>query len=256
MRALALAPLLVFGALTAFAAPALAGVVTLRSDTTDADGRITLGELFDGAGAASGTVVGSRVGPSAVLDAGAVQAMARRAGLDWSNPQGIRRIIVRAGAETASAAGPAPSSSSMARGNVEVLTWTRSLAAGEIVQPSDLVWSKAAAAPADAPRDAEAVIGLAAKRPLRSGAVASARDVSAPQVIKTGDMIAVTYTDGGISLTLTCKALAPAATGDLLSVQNMSSKKIIQAIVTGPGAAAIGPESQSLRGSARSFAAR
>jgi flagella basal body P-ring formation protein FlgA len=246
MRAFALAL-----ALTALSAPAFAATVTLRSDTTDADGRITLGELFDGAGAASGMVVGARIGPSAVLDAGAVQAMARRAGLEWSNPQGIRRIVVRAGAETASAAGPAA-----ARGNVEVLTWTRSLAAGEIVQPSDMVWSKAAAAPADAPRDAEAVIGLAAKRPLRSGAVASARDVSAPQVIKAGDMIAVTYTDGGISLTLTGKALAPAATGDLLSVQNMSSKKIIQAIVTGPGAAAIGPESQSLRGSARSFAVR
>ncbi len=243
----------VFGALTltALSAPAFAGTLTLRSDTTDADGRITLGELFDGAGAASGMVVGSRTGPSAVLDAGAVQAMARRAGLEWSNPQGIRRIVVRAGAETVSAASP-----SAARGNVEVLTWTRSLAAGEIVQPSDVVWSKAAAAPADAPRDADAVIGLAAKRPLRSGSVASARDVSAPQVIKTGDMIAVTYTDGGISLTLTGKALAAAAQGDLLSVQNMSSKKIIQAIVTGPGAAAVGPDSQSLRGAARSFAVR
>ncbi len=246
MRAVALAL-----ALTALSAPAFAATVTLRPDTTDADGRITLGELFDGAGAASGMVVGSRTGPSAVLDAGAVQAMARRAGLEWSNPQGIRRIVVRAGAETASAASP-----SAARGNVEVLTWTRSLAAGEIVQPSDVVWSKAAAAPADAPRDADAVIGLAAKRPLRSGSVASARDVSAPQVIKTGDMIAVTYTDGGISLTLTGKALAAAAQGDLLSVQNMSSKKIIQAIVTGPGAAAVGPDSQSLRGAARSFAVR
>ncbi|HWW26542.1 MAG TPA: flagella basal body P-ring formation protein FlgA, partial [Caulobacter sp.] len=31
------------------ATPALAGqAVSLRSDTTDADGRITLGELFDG----------------------------------------------------------------------------------------------------------------------------------------------------------------------------------------------------------------
>ena len=49
------------------ATPALAGqAVSLRSDTTDADGRITLGELFDGAGAASDVVVATRVGPSAV----------------------------------------------------------------------------------------------------------------------------------------------------------------------------------------------
>jgi hypothetical protein len=85
---------------------------------------------------------------------------ARRAGLDWSNPNGVRRIVVRGGAD--GAAGPA-------RGNVEVLTYARSLAAGEIVQPEDLVWVKVAAGPADAPNDADALIGMAAKRPLRAG---------------------------------------------------------------------------------------
>jgi flagella basal body P-ring formation protein FlgA len=91
------------------ATPALAGTsVSLRSDTTDADGKITLGELFDGAGAASDVVVAARVGPSAVLDAGAVQIAARRAGLDWSNTSGVRRIIVRQGSTPSPGAWPAP----------------------------------------------------------------------------------------------------------------------------------------------------
>ena len=71
MRTLALAL-----TLAALAAPAMAATVTLRADTTDADGRITLGELFDGAGAASDVVIAARQGPTAVLDAGAVQAAA------------------------------------------------------------------------------------------------------------------------------------------------------------------------------------
>lgn len=233
--------------------PALAGTgVSLRLDTTDADGRITLGELFDGAGAASDTVVAARVGSTAVLDAAQVQAFARRAGLDWSNPNGVRRIIVRGG--SASGADLAGAS----RGNVEVLAYARSLATGDIVQPEDLVWVKVAAAPNDAPRDADAVIGMTAKRPLRQGASASLRDVSTPQVVKAGDIVAVTYEDAGVALTLQGKAMASGAVGESLMVQNTASKKIIEAVVTGPGSAAVGPQAQRLKATRNSlrYAAR
>lgn len=226
------------------ATPALAGTsVSLRSDTTDADGRITLGELFDGAGAASDVVVATRVGPSAVLDAGAVQVAARRAGLDWDNANGVRRIIVRQGAGSGSDAGLAGAP----RGNVEVLAYARSLATGEMVQPEDLVWVKMAAAPSDAPRDADDVIGMTVKRPLRQGAAASLRDVSTPQVIKAGDIVAVTYEDDGVALTLQGKAMANAAIGESLMVQNTASKKIIETVVTGPGSTAVGPQAMRLK---------
>ena len=247
MKALALS----FAALL-IATPALAGTgVSLRSDTTDADGRITLGELFDGAGAASDTVVAARVGSTAVLDAAQVQAFARRAGLDWSNPNGVRRIIVRGGGSGSDLAGAS-------RGNVEVLAYARSLATGDIVQPEDLVWVKVAAAPSDAPRDADAVIGMTAKRPLRQGATASLRDVSTPQVVKAGDIVAVTYEDTGVALTLQGKAMAAGAVGESLMVQNTASKKIIEAVVTGPGSAAVGPQAQRLKATRNSlrYAAR
>ncbi|SFJ56004.1 flagellar basal body P-ring formation chaperone FlgA [Caulobacter sp. UNC279MFTsu5.1] len=238
------APTFSFGALSLaallIATPALAGQgVSLRSDTTDADGKITLGELFDGAGAAAGVVVATRVGPSAVLDAGAVQIAARRAGLDWSNDAGLRRIIVRQGADSGLAGA--------SRGNVEVLAYARSLATGEMVQPEDLVWIKAAAGPSDAPRDADDLIGMTVKRPLRQGAVASLRDVSTPQVIKAGDIVAVTYEDDGVALTLQGKAMAAGAIGESLMVQNTASKKIIETVVTGPGSTAVGPQAMRLR---------
>ncbi|RZJ38026.1 MAG: flagella basal body P-ring formation protein FlgA, partial [Brevundimonas sp.] len=80
------------------ATSALAGPVTLKAEPADDDGRVTLGDLFDGAGGAASVVVGVRSGPSAVFEAGQVQAAAARAGLSWTNPQGLRRIVVRQGA--------------------------------------------------------------------------------------------------------------------------------------------------------------
>jgi flagella basal body P-ring formation protein FlgA len=232
-----IALLLALGAALA-ASPALAGPVSLKADVADSDGRVTLGDLFDGAGGAAGMLVATRAGPTVVLDAGAVQMMARRAGLDWSNPNGLRRIVVRGGAAASAPAG---------RGNVEVLTWARSLNAGEIVQPEDMVWGKAAGAPSDAPRDADAIIGMAARRPLREGASVSLRDVSAQQVIKAGEMVQITWSSGGITLSLQGKAMSAAAVGQTFNVQNTVSKKLIEVVATAPGQAVTGPEALRLK---------
>lgn len=221
------------------ATPALAGQVSLKADVADSDGRVTLGDIFDGAGAASDMLVATRTGPTIVLDATSVQMMARRAGLDWGNPQGLRRIVVRAGASA-----PAATAS---RGNVEVLTWARSVNAGEVIQPSDLIWGKAVGAPSDAPRDADAIIGMAARRPLREGAPVAMRDVAAQQVIKAGETVEVTWSNGGITLTIQGKALANASVGQSFNVQNTASKKVIEAVATAPGRAVTGPEAQRLK---------
>ena len=238
--------LLIAAAATLLASPALAGQpVVLKADPVDGDGIITLSDLFDGAGADGKTPVAAKPGASAVLDAAAVQGVARRAGLDWANAEGFRRIVVRGAPSAAVAA------AGVSRTNVEVLTYARSLSAGEIVQPQDLVWGKAAVAPSDAPGDADVVIGLAARRPLRAGAAVSARDVSAPQVIKAGELIVVNYQDGGISLSLQGKAMAAAGLGETVSVQNTTSKKIIQAVASGPGEAVVGPAAEQFRAARR-----
>src|SRR6185437_11093934 len=103
--------LLIAAAMAALASPALAGrPVTLKADTANANGVVTLADLFDDAGAAGATAVATRSGASVVLDAAVVQAVARRAGLDWANAEGLRKIVVHGGAP---AGAPAP------RGNVE-----------------------------------------------------------------------------------------------------------------------------------------
>lgn len=105
MRALILG---VVAALLA-AGAAIAGPVTLKANPVDSDGRVTLGDLFDGAGAASDVIVGVRSGPSVVFEAGQLQSLARQSGLHWANPAGLRRVVVR----NAAVAPNAPANSSV-----------------------------------------------------------------------------------------------------------------------------------------------
>lgn len=130
---------LIAAAALLLAGPALAGPVTLKANPVDVDGQITLGDLFDGAGSASGVVVGARSGPSAVFEAGQLQAMARRSGLDWANPTGLRRVVVRHAA-AAPATSPATAQASAAERPVPVRTApVRAAYADRIISRNDIV---------------------------------------------------------------------------------------------------------------------
>ncbi|MCH4267833.1 MAG: flagellar basal body P-ring formation chaperone FlgA [Brevundimonas sp.] len=259
--------LILAAAVAALAAPAWAGPVNLLPDPVDDDGRITLGELFDEAGAASGVVVGRRVGATAVLEASQVQIAARRAGLQWSNPNGLRRIVVREGGAipaeasarpaAASVGAPAPVSA-RAGVNVEVLTYARSLAAGDVIQPEDVIWASVQShlAPVGAPQDAEAVIGLEAKRALRAGTPVGPRDLASPQVIARNDMVEVAYINDGVELTVTGKATRNASAGEAVPILNVQSNRTIDAVAVAPGRAVAGPAAQIARRNPQQFAAR
>jgi len=242
----------------AAAPPALAGTaVSLKAETVSADAVVTLGDLFVGAGEAASVPVAARRGASVVLNARAVQLAAARAGLEWANAEGYETIVVSGAPAGVRTAGPATAAAPAgARGNVEVLTYARSLQAGEIVGPADVIWAKAAAAPAGAPTDAAAVIGLAARRPLRAGAAVVARDLSAAQVIKAGEAVTITFAAEGITLSLEGRAMQAASVGETFNVQNTASKKIIQAVAVGPGQAVVGPTAAGLKASPSRYALR
>lgn len=238
-------------ALALVASPALADPVTLRANPVDEDGRVTLGDIFDGAGAASGVVVANRAGPSVVMDAGALQAVAARSGLQWANPQGLRRVVVR-NAAMAPGAVVTPVVGAAApvaqRGaTVEVLTYARNLATGDVVQPEDLVWTTVQAhlAQGGGPSDPDQVIGLSARRAVRAGAVVGQRDLVSPRVIARNDMVEVAFIAGGVSLTVTGRATRDAAVGEAVPVLNLTSGRTIDAVAAGPGRAMAGPASRA-----------
>ena len=250
LRSALLAPTL---ALTLLAAPALAAqTVALRPFPTDSDGVVTLGDLFEGAGRASAIVVapGPRGEASVVLDSARVQAIARAAGLTWANPTGLRRIAVRGGA-AAEVAAPqsATVGASAVAGATEALVYARSLKTGEVVSAEDLTWAPVSPRmlPPGAPQDAEALIGLAARKPLRAGAAAQSADLSAARVIKKDDPVSVHFRSGGVALMLQGKALSAAAEGESVKVLNLQSKMIIEAMAAGPGLAVVGGDAATLK---------
>jgi flagella basal body P-ring formation protein FlgA len=236
------------------AAPACAGQpVSLRSSPTDEAGQVTLGDLFDGAGdQASVVVTTGRAGLGMVLDAGRVQMFARAHGLDWENAGGIRRLIIRPGqARSEASDASAITVTAPSTHAIQVLAYARDLNAGEIVQPNDVLWSRTAAPLGDAPRDAQSIIGLAARRPLREGQAVAQHDVTAPQVIKKDDVIALVYSNDGVTLTLQGKAMEDAVAGQVFNALNPESKKIIQAVAMAPGQALVGPQADQLKAEAR-----
>lgn len=238
-------------AFSLLAAPAWAGTaVALKPVPTDSDGVVTLGDLFEGAGSASAVVVapGPKGQASVVLDSARVQAVARSAGLSWANPAGVRRIAVRGGAAPAPAAAIGAVAPATA-GTTEALVYARSLKTGEVVAAEDLTWAPVSSRllPREAPQDAEALIGLAARKPLRAGAPAQGSDLSAAMAIKKDDAVSVHFRSGGVALMLHGKALSAAAEGGAVRILNPQSKMIIEAIAAGPGLAVVGRDADSLK---------
>lgn len=229
--------------------PAPAHAATLRADITAPDGNLTLGDLFEDAGAASAVVVatGGHDGGSLVLSALYLQKLAAENGLAWDNPRKFNRLIARVqpvAARSGGVSGVVGGRRAVVTG--EVLVYARDFTAGDIVGPEDIVWATPSGygTPLDAPRDSRGVLGQAVRRPIRAGAAVSLADLVAPKVIKRDDVVQVAYAAGGIRLVLQGKAMGSASMGETVEILNLSSKKVIQAMAVGPDEAVVGPEAE------------
>jgi flagella basal body P-ring formation protein FlgA len=215
--------------------------VELRPQIFDTDGQVSLSDIFVNTGTAGARPLWTMSGPSLVLDSNEVKSAALRAGLHWSNSEGLLRVIVRT-----SGVGAGPRS-----GNVQVLAWARSIAAGDMVAAEDVIWTTAATAPAGSLRDPDVIVGQIARRALRQGAAVSSRDLMSEQVIKRGDVVLVTWHADGVSLAMQGRAQSDAGIGEPVTVQNPTSRKNVDAIASGPGQAEAGPDVRPSRPSSQ-----
>ncbi len=231
------------------ATPALAQDLVLKSSPSDGDGRITVGDVFDNAGASANVLLGYRTGATAVLDAATVQMVVSRNGASWDNPRGVRRIIVANGSDGSPSDDNAPAPRTQAGGrNHDVLTYSHSMKAGDIAQAEDFTFTSVAAdVSGDLPSDARPLIGKVVRFPVREGAVVHGGDLTSPVVVKRSETVKVTWSNGNLSLSMAGIATKDGTRGDLIQVQNPSSKKMIDAVITGPGEALAGPAADQLR---------
>jgi flagella basal body P-ring formation protein FlgA len=108
---------------------------------------------------------------------------------------------------------------------------------GTVLKSADVVIERRAKADlGDDPCDsAAAVVGLAARRTLRSGQALRSADLMKPELVQRGEAVTLVYETPGIYLTIRGKAMESGAEGDLISVSNGQSKGTLQGIVSGPG---------------------
>ncbi len=122
------------------------------------------------------------------------------------------------------------------RRSQNVLVLARGVAAGEVVS-ADALSSEVR----DAGRVAGATlgsvdqaVGRVARRTLPVGAVLTAGDLAAPRLVRRGDAVALVSRRGGVEVRVAGRALGDAGENERVSVENLSSRRVLQGRV-GPG---------------------
>ncbi len=125
---------------------------------------------------------------------------------------------------------------------VNAIAVDRPIERGEVLQASDLTAVRRPKAEGSAVlTDGKAAVGLAARHALRPGQPLAATDLMKPEIVARNDTVTIVYQVPGITLTLRGQAKDAGAFGDTISVINTESKRVMQAVVSGPGRVTVGP---------------
>lgn len=124
---------------------------------------------------------------------------------------------------------------------VEVVVPLRNINRGEIIQAGDIMIERRPRETAanDAVVETSAAVGKAARRLLASGQLLRANDLQRQELVAKNEVITVVYQAPGLMLTMRGRAQEAGAQGDIISVMNIQSKKILQATVIGQGRVAV-----------------
>jgi flagellar basal body P-ring formation protein FlgA len=113
----------------------------------------------------------------------------------------------------------------------------RSILKGDVVTQSDFTLERRRRSEmgSDVTSDTSKLIGNSAKRALPKGLILRESDVQRTEVIERNANVIMFYQQPGLNLSMRGKATQAGAVGDIISVQNINSKKLVEATITGPG---------------------
>ena len=117
-----------------------------------------------------------------------------------------------------------------------VLVLSRGIAPGETITADAFVpeTRDASRIVGAAVADPAQAIGRVARRTLSAGAVLSETDLVAQRLIRRGDNVALVSRRGGVEVRVVGKALGDAGENERVTVENLSSRRVVQGVV-GPG---------------------
>jgi flagella basal body P-ring formation protein FlgA len=123
---------------------------------------------------------------------------------------------------------------------VDAVTVTRPVERGEVLKASDLAVLRRPKTDSGVLTGLDAVAGLAARRALRPGQPLAPIDVMKPEIVQRNDSVTIVFQAPGVTLTLRGQAHDAGALGDTIGVLNMESKRVVQAVVSGPDRVTVG----------------
>lgn len=120
---------------------------------------------------------------------------------------------------------------------VEVVVPRRAIARGETLGKADVAIERRPrdGQAGDLIGDPRAAIDKVARRVLIAGAPLRATDVQREEIVGKGDLVTIIYETKGLMITMRGRAGEAGAMGDVVSVTNPQSKRVLQGTVSGPG---------------------
>lgn len=79
------------------------------------------------------------------------------------------------------------------------------------------------------------IIGLAARRSLRAGALINPDDLTAPLMVERQELVTLVYRQGALALTVRARAMDDGAEGQAIDVMNLQSNRVVRGVVTSHG---------------------
>jgi flagella basal body P-ring formation protein FlgA len=123
---------------------------------------------------------------------------------------------------------------------VEAAVLTRDVQRNEVLKSSDVVVErrpKLEIGGDAAVRDLS--VGMQMRRQVRAGQALRVADLAKPDLVQRDDNITLIYESSGLYLTIRGKAMDSGTEGDVVSVTNLQSKRIVSGVVIGRGQVAI-----------------
>jgi flagellar basal body P-ring formation protein FlgA len=117
---------------------------------------------------------------------------------------------------------------------VDALVVDHPIDRGQVIKASDVTVLRRPKTDTAVVTDMKGVVGLAARHPLQPNQPLNAADLMKPEIVARNNTVTIVYQAPGVTLTLRGQAQESGALGDTISVLNSESKRVVQAVVSGP----------------------
>ncbi|HXD44781.1 MAG TPA: flagellar basal body P-ring formation chaperone FlgA [Pseudolabrys sp.] len=128
-----------------------------------------------------------------------------------------------------------------AQATAEVVVLAHAIDRGTVLRDADIEIERRPRAEVgrESITDRDRVVGLAARDSLQAGRIVRTTDLMRPEIVQRNEMVTLVYEMPGIMLTVRGKATEGGAQGDVISIVNEQTKRVLQGVVVAPGRVAV-----------------